>query len=354
MSNSSKLDLGPWRYADLSSTVARYTGDGTDDDLDPIMRFGRSVCRLALRRQRQSRRPLRTDAIAIFLHRPSVPAGISTFREPMLGDGGVEVCGKIWFANATVQSGRAMTVASEEDGDMFDRVEGLGLGRVPAVVFNPKVKTPTVRIYGRGVSQDETVEPIEIADVEIDSKTIRATIDWVAKTQLATPEMQVTMASMWAKAAKSWVSNNAEAIAQLHLKTALAVRFFHCEVRQEQRGRVGRTDLEVAQQRGDGMMVFPAEIEIKVLRERTSSGRRCADVRTERWMRRGVRQAAAYRDDRAARCGILCCFDMRSIDRGERTALLPIQEYAERMNVILHRNFLYNSSDAWRKVHYPT
>ena len=264
------------------------------------------------------------------------------------------MCGKIWFANVTVQSGRSIAADSEEDGRMFEQVEALGLGNVPAVVFNPTVVMSTVRMYRKGLSTDEDVEPIEIEDADIDITKVRATIDWVAARQLATPEMQIPRASTWQKASKFWASNRAEAIAQLQLKTALAVRFFQCEVRPEQRGRVGRTDLELVHRRGDGTIVVPAEIEIKVLRERTSTGRTCSKGRTERWMRHGVRQVAAYRDDRGARCGMLCCFDMRGIDQGEQAAFLAVRAFADRLEVILHRNFLYNSAKAWREAHYPS
>ena len=271
----------------------------------------------------------------------------------MLGDGGVEVCGKIWFSNVTVQSGWCITADSEDDDEMFREVEARGLGDIPAVVFNPKVVMPTVRIYRKGIGNDEKVERIEIADVDIDIGEIRRTVDWVASKQLATPEVQTPGVSMWKNAPEFWASTRAEGIAQLQLKTALAVRFFQCEVRQEQSGRAGRTDLEIVQQRGDGTIVVPAEIEVKVLRERTSKGRPCSNARTERWICRGVRQAAAYRDDRGALCGMLCCFDMRRVDRGDQTTFGGVRAYADRLEVVLHRNFLYNSPEAWRKAHYP-
>ncbi len=345
--------LGPWQGDDLAATVARYAGEGSDDDLDRVSRFGRNVCRLALRRQTQSRVQVRDDAIAIFLLQPRAPAGTSTRREPMLGDGGVEVCGKIWFANLTVRSGRALAAECEEDGAMFEQVEALGLGSVPAVVFNPTIVVPTVRIYRKGLSQDHDIELIDIADAEIDITRVRAVIDWVASEHLATPESQVPKVSMWKDAPRFWASIRAEAIAQLQLKTALSLRFFQCEIRAEQPSRAGRTDLEIVQRRVDGTTVVPAEIEIKVLRERTSTGRQCTRKRTERWMRHGVRQVAAYRDARGARCGLLCCFDMRSRDEGEHATFLSVRTFADRLRVVLHRNFLYNSAAAWREVHYP-
>jgi hypothetical protein len=36
-------ELGPWAGADLAGTAATYAGEGVDDDIDPIRRFGRNV-----------------------------------------------------------------------------------------------------------------------------------------------------------------------------------------------------------------------------------------------------------------------------------------------------------------------
>ena len=343
--------LGPWFDADLEGTAAAYSGDGSDYDIDPVSRLGRHVCWLALRRSRQHLNGMRRDAIAIFLLQPS-PNVSSTIREPMLGDGGVEICGKIWFVNVTAQSGRSIDADCEDDGRMFEQVEGLGMGHVPAVVFNPKVKVPTVRIYKKGLSNDCQVESIEIVERKVDLGEIKRVINLMYEKQLCTPDAQVSGASMWANAKKFHAASNAEAIAQLQVKTALSSRLFDCEIRHEQKMRAGRTDIEVVQRLSDGTTLTPAEIEIKVLRERNKRGGKWTDSSNERWMQRGVRQAAAYRDDRKAKSGMLCCFDMRDGDRGELRTFAAIKPYADNLDISLHRHFLYNSAEAWRKAKY--
>ena len=343
--------LGPWADADLEGTVVAYSGDGSDDDIEPVRRLGRNVCRLAFRRFRHGVDEVRRDAIAIFLLHPSAPAGWSPKREPMLGDGGVEVCGKIWFVNVNARSGRCISGTSEEDGFMFDQVERLDLGEVPAVVLNPKVQTPTVRIYEQGVSHDP-MEPIEIIDRTVNVAEIRRIINVMHDKQLCTPEAQVSGVSMWADAPNCCATSNAEAIAQLLVKTALSIRLFNCEIRHEQKTLAGRSDLEIIQQRGDGTTVTPAEIEIKVLRERNRRGKKWSDAFNDKWIQRGVRQAAGYRDVRQANAGILCCFDMRARDRGDAGAFGKVMSYAKTLEVTLHRNFLYNSSEAWRLARY--
>ena len=355
MNNRSEfVELGPWLDADLHGTASAYSGDGSDDDLDEIRRFARSVCRLMLRRLRQHAQDIRRDAIAIFLLQPTAPAGSSANREPMLGDGSVEISGKIWFVNKTAQSGRSLEASNIEDGSMFDLVEELGLGNVPAIVVNPKVDIPVVRVYEKGLSNEEEVDSVDILDREVDVIDIQETINRMCEKQLCTPEAQVTGASMWANARKCHAASNAEAIAQLQMKTALSFRLFNCDIRHEQRMRAGRTDIEIAQKRADGTTLIPAEIEIKVLRERNRRGKKWPDSHNEKWIRRGVRQAAAYRDDRNASSGILVCFDMRQTDRGDIQSFSQVKPYAQELDVTLHRNFLYNSSEAWRAARYGT
>ena len=348
------VSFGPWLASDLTETVSRYSGDGSDDDIDRVGRLGRSVCRLTMRRWRQTGSGGRRDAIAIFLLHPSAPEGGSAEREPLLGDGGVEVCGKIWFVNATAQSGRSVVAASIRDDSMFKYVDELGLSHVPAVVLNPKVSPPVVRIYRDGLGNDDSIEAIELVDREVSLSEIRSVINEMHDKHLVTPEAQVPRASMWANASKLWAASNAEAMAQVHIKTALSVRLFDCDIRHEQTMRAGRCDIEVVQQRADGSTVTPAEIEVKVLRERNRRGRRWSDKQNEWWVRRGVGQAAAYRNDRRARWGILWCFDMRAQDRGESATFSGVKCQAAKLGVALQRSFLYNSAQAWQTARYGT
>ncbi|WP_156306419.1 hypothetical protein [Novosphingobium sp. AAP1] len=346
--------LGPWSGADLRATAKQFAGDGADDDLDSVTRFGRSIAKLALRRMRQQLHNMRRDAIAIFLLQPNGLPNMETIRQPMLGDGGVEICGKIWFVSMTAQAGRELVPPSDEAGKMFDHIESLGLGDVPAAVFNPTVAIPTVRFYPKGLTAEDEFDTVEVADREVTINDIKRAIDEMHEEHLCTPDVQIAGNSMWSDSQKLHASSNAEAIAQTHVKLALSFRLFNCDVRPEQPMKAGRVDLEVVQQLADGASIIPAEIEIKVLRERNRRGKKWSDAFNEKWMRRGIRQAAAYRDVRKAKAGMLCCFDMRSGDRGESATFSGVKPYADAIAVELHRNFLYNDSEAWRVARYGT
>jgi hypothetical protein len=344
--------LGFWTGADLGGTARLFAGDGADDDLPPVSRFGRNVARLALRRTRQHLGDMRRDAIAVFLLQPGGLSGTDTTRQPMLGDGGVEISGRIWFVPMNVQSGRELVPPSEGAGEVFDYIQGLGLGDVPAAVFNPTVTTPTVRLYRHGLNDEESVETVDIVDRETTLDDIKRVIDAAHESNLCTPDAQVAGVSMWHDADKHRAAQNAEAIAQAHVKTALSVALFSCDVRHEQPMKVGRVDLEVVQRMADGSSIIPAEIEIKVLRERNIRGHHWSATKNEKWMRRGARQAAAYRDERRARAGMLCCFDMRATDVGDTAAFAAVKAYADGLSVELHRNYLFNDAERYRVARY--
>lgn len=94
------------------------------------------------------------------------------------------------------------------------------------------------------------------------------------------------------------------------------------------------------------------KIEIKVLRERNVRGKSWSAAKIQSWMRRGVRQAAGYRDERRARAGMLCCFDMRSTDEGDAAVFAAIRAFADGLRVELHRSYLYNSAERYRIARY--
>lgn len=345
-------DLGAWEGDDLSLTVSAFNGDGTDSDLPSPVRFIRNVSRLVLKRLRGHAAAMRRDAIGVFLLSPMPPQASPHPRQPMLDAGHIEVAGRVWFVNEVVSSGRYFEPPKLDDGSVFDFViETLACGDVPAVVYNPMAAVPEVRFYPGGLAREELFDSMTIAEREVTIDDIIAVMHRVYEHDFITPDAQVKGGSaVWEDNDNFWVKRDAEAIVQSHIKTALAARFFDCNIRHEQTTRAGRIDLEVEQPSlGDGLQFTrPAAIEIKVLRSRGSTGRSWTTSGVRRWVRGGVRQAAAYRDERAAGGAILCCFDMRSADEGDAGCFVEVVGHAATLGVTLFRRFLFNSSDAWR------
>lgn len=347
--------LGPWHGAELRKTADAFSGDGSDNDLPEPVRFARGVGRLVLKRIRAVGTTMRRDAISVFLLHPDGVGSMPAKREPMLGDGGVEVAGRIWLVSETAQSGKSIEPPSSDAGDVFEYVVELGLGDVPAVAFNPTVDPPTLRYYVGGLADEHNPEVIEIDNIEVTAERIEAIIERLWSSCFITPDAQVSGGSdVWAHSPKHWAASNAEAIVQAHIKSALAIGLVDCTIRDEQPTEAGRVDIEI--ERRDPLdstkWSRPFEIEVKVLRHAGKAGRTTSAKMIQWWIRRGIRQAAAYRDARKASNGMLCCFDMRSIDHGDDFADDDNKAFAATHNVTMVRRYLYNDAEAYRIAKY--
>lgn len=347
-------DLGPWKGAKLGETIAAYNGVGADDDLPDALRFARGVGNLILKRRRHAGAEMRTDAISVFLLRPEGSPGAS-IRQPTLGDGDIEVAGRIWFVTADAKGGRFIEPPSTTDGDVFDHVEAIGCGDNPAVVFNPRVEPPTLRFYPKGLAVENDVEVIEITNMAVTVERVEHILDRMWQNSFRTPDAQIDKGSaVWVNPDKHWAKSEAEKIVQSHIKTALAVALVDCVIRHEQPMGRGRVDIEIEQPTNDNppKWVRPMEIEVKVLRERGSTGRKRTEISVHRWIGHGIRQAAAYRDERGAEHGMLCCIDMRAEDLNDDYCPAATKQRAADHKVVIFRRFLYNSADALRLAEY--
>src|SRR5699024_5818653 len=113
-------------------------------------------------------------------------------------------------------------------------------------------------------------------------------------------------------------------------------RFRRCQVRSEQPGKGGRTDLEIVSERGAtaaGHVIHHAVLELKVLRERGSTGSQYTHRQIEKHIRDGLEQANTYGLKRNMREKVLCCFDMRAHDRGDSEVFAHIADDATRLQV---------------------
>src|SRR5262249_41614394 len=162
---------------------------------------------------------------------------------------------------------------------VFEHIESLGFGNVPAVVFNPTLTTPTLRFYAKGVA-DDFFQDIDIGDEPVSPERVREILDQMCSGHFDTPDGQIDDgSSIWADADKYWAASKTEAIIQAHMKTALKVALVGCNVRHEQPTSLGRIDLEIEQRSlEDGSWRRPIEIEVKVLRECGATGKKKSDL----------------------------------------------------------------------------
>ena len=342
-------DLGPWTNDDFRATARMHNGAGTDYDLPAVFRFRRNIARLLKRRRNEP--DAQHNLLAVFiLDRDSAISSINP-RVPMLDNGKTEVVGRAWFVSEAVRSGHYVDTPVGSDADIFDFIcNDLGCGCKAAIVYDPRLEMPAARFYPNGLEHEDCCDifPIEESDVSADS--IKRVIERVYKSSLITPDAQVEQEStLWEDRSKHWVSRSSERFIQGHLKTGLATYFFDCEVRHERKLATGRIDLEI--EKADPLdplsVTRPAVIEVKVLRSFGSTGHAYTPKKILIWIEKGVQQVASYRDECRASVGILCCFDMRMTDTGDR-CLDHVRNMAQHLNVMLSRWYLYNSSEAYR------
>lgn len=343
--------LGRWTASELPGSAESFAGAGTDSPLEPIQRFARNVARLARKRLFRSEVPARLDAMSIFVFQPDAPPEVSRERY-LVGDGHIETAGNLWFTNALVSFGRKWSVVdATREESYFAVLDELGCSRSVIAVFNPSASVPIVTIYPEGLEFSVETLVIEITDARvITSQMIVEPIRRMANSALLTPGVQPKGTSVWMKAEDHWAHSDAEARVQERTQCTLLGSLWDCDIRLEQPGTMGRPDIEIQQigaSSSDRRQV--AQMEIKVTRERGSTGTRYSDAENLGWIMSGVKQAAAYRTERGGDHAIMYCFDMRAEDQGDEKAFAHVRELAAQYGVETHRSYLYNSAAAGRE-----
>jgi hypothetical protein len=347
-------DLGPWKGADLPSTAKSNVGVGADSDVPPQIRFVAGVARLVRRRLARNGADADPARPAVFLLEPS-PAieapDVQPQRVPMLDNGLTPITGRLWFVNPVVRAGKYLDVEDCDDNTLFTIViETLGLGTIPAIVFDPRTPVPSVRYYPSGLHDPDNVEALAVFHADVSFDRIFAAIDRIYEHCLITPEAQPPAAKLWDTGEKWWPVRNAEDVVQSQLKAGLIVAFPSCTIRHEQTAVTGRLDLEIEESDplDPSQIVRHAILELKVLRSYGSTGISVSEQETESWVESGVRQAASYRRDKGARLAALCCFDMRKVPVPACFEL--VAELAAKLQVEVRTWYIYATSEQLRQA----
>lgn len=338
---------------DLRKTSLTQLGIGADADLPDEVRFVAGIAKLIRARRTNKSADQDGQLPALFLLAPTyepVKAAMRLKRVPRLQAGLEPLTNRIWFMQATALSGKSMEHHFTDIDDLFQYVVAeMDLGDVPAVLYNPLEVPATLVFYERGVSSVEVAQDSQLEQVEITLEKIFEAIDGIHMNNLVTPEANSKAGQLWKNRAKFWPVQQAEDVVQLYLKAGLAATFPTCTIRVEQTQNTGRLDLEIEESnfRNPSTVVRHALLELKVLRSFRSSGGTVSSGETHDWVRKGMEQAAAYREERGTTKAALCCFDMRSADTGEE-CFNHIATDADKLAVTLKRWYLYSTSAAYR------
>lgn len=352
-SNDNIPPLGNWEGDDLKHTVHSNMGVGYDADLPPSVRFIAGVAKLLKCRKsipEASTDPKRPAVFLLEANARSYDPEVTPERVPMLDTGSTAVTGRLWFVSPVVVDGKYIALDNNDDGAIFRMVtDVLKLGSVPAIIYDPRNQTASIRYYPRGLCEAENLSIINIYST-VSLQEIYGAIDQIYQQCLITPEAQDRVGKLWKDNDKWWPSREAEGIVQMYLRAGLTTAFPTCIVRHEQTGVAGRLDLLITesdpQQRSN--ILHHAVLELKVLRSFRSTGTEVSLEETLDWIKSGVEQAASYRDDFQAKVSCLCCFDMRKNHSGEQ-CFEQVRDRANHLRVELKLWFIFSSSNEYRK-----
>lgn len=341
---------GAWAGDSAALAAATLSGRGSDLELPPPQRFRANVTRCVVLREKLPEAEYDRPCAFVF-----TPAEIlerlpeTAIRTPFLNTGHYPLTGQVHFVGVT-GNGKSQPYDGAP-GDLLDALNTAGVATLPTLVYDPKPGHSTLSWYPRGVADDASVELTPVIEVAPTPERIAETISAVHRGELITPDQVPAHDRVWEDADKGWAKQDAEARVQRVVRIGLQARFPMCRIRAEQPDKDGRTDIEVVEEfgRSAGEVVHYAVLELKVLREKGSTGNGYSAKEITDHMDEGVNQASSYGDGRNFLSRMLCCFDMRSTNAGEATVFAPFTAKAETLKVHLRHWFLYRSSGHWRQ-----
>lgn len=345
------LDLGAWRGDRAQIEAAPRSMFGDIDDLSPELRFQVYLSRTIRAREHQA--DAETGGAAAFILVPPeqqelLKAGRSFNRTVHMGR--VRLAGRIHFMTARAASSAFEEYTGDANG-VFERIADLQYDHLPTMVYDPGAGKTRLSFYPKGTHTDDGMIEVDLDVGPVTEAEILSVIDAVYRTELCTPDNSGPT-SIWENPGKGYPIKEAERTVQQFLRVGLAARFHWCTIRAEQPGKLGRTDLEVVDNRtGEaGSITHHALLELKVLRSFSHSGSAYTAATTEDAVSKGMKQAHSYGNDNNTLLRMLCCFDMRTDDVGDTTTFAQVQTEAATLCVSLKRWYLYRSSEHMREA----
>lgn len=347
--STAPLELGAWQGDRAQIEAAPRSIFGDIDELPHELRFQVYVSRTIRARERQA--DAETAGAAAFIlvtpqHQEKLKVGRSFKRAVHMG----RVCliGRIHFMTPRAATSAFEEYAGDANG-VFERIAELQCDHLPTMVYDPGAGKTRLSYYPKGTQTDEGMIEVDLDVGPVTEAEILSVINAVYHTELCTPDNSGPT-KIWQDPSKGYPIAEAERTVQQFLRVGLAARFHWCTIRAEQSGKLGRTDLEVVDNRtGEvGSVTHHALLELKVLRSFSHSGSAYTAAATGQAVSKGVNQAHSYGKDNNTLLRMLCCFDMRSDDVGDTTTFAHVQTEAAALCVSLKRWYLYRSSEHMR------
>lgn len=345
------LPIGAWEgeRSQLENIVLGDRGDTVG--LPEVLQFRLHVTRMVLARQRNTGAEYDHPA-AFVLVTPDkyqeLKLGKNYTEERLIHTGARRLTGRVHYM--TVGATSSLVQEAPGDAALFSALEVATAAGRPTFVYVPQHPTSSLSYYPDGCSVDTYVDvPLCISQVTVGE--VLDSITALYEQELVTPDGMGPL-KIWQNSSKGWPSSTAEKAVQQLVRVGLITRFSPLSIRQEQSGKVGRTDIEIVEVRREpeNASIYHALLELKVLRSYSENGAVVAPAFVQEHITDGVNQAFAYGSDKAAKEKMLCCFDMRTEDVGDASTFAHVAETASTLKVSMSRWFLYSSSEAYREA----
>ncbi|MGA4323374.1 hypothetical protein [Ectopseudomonas hydrolytica] len=344
--------LGPWETDREQLLTATADGTGIYAAIDPVLDFKTATIKLISSEVNTANGAL-TDTVYFVLSEKEIFQKVRSSSERVAplkrASRSKRLDGHLWFVPRSLAMGFAVDVRNKPAQDVFEVIEGYEAGDQFTVMFDPK-SVGQFYIYPNGVSDPSTSEVVDLINPgSLSIGDIVAALDGLY-TLIRSPD-QMKALPLWRDSSQWYPIQKAEDAIQNEATRALAGRLApFIDVRSEQPSTIGRTDIELIQTFGlsNGHLIRHALIELKVLRSYGSTGKSVPLKHITRHVSQGVRQAALYAP--TARIKMLCCYDMRKTDIGDKSVFEPFEKAAKDRDVFLKRYYLYNSSQALREA----
>lgn len=336
----------------LTATANSSAGNGDDHGLAPEVRFLRRAIRLLHLRAAANNGDANEGGLAIFILSPAKPdVEVAIQRIPILS-AKVPFGGQVWWTNEAITFGYQAELLGN-DADDYNRLEGWGYGKFPAVVFDPSSPEEEIRYYPSGI-ESAPLEPRAFNASGASREAIERGMEALRIGVFTRPGLAERSASPWRDAGRHYVKSDAESVMQSHVQTALAFHFHTCRVSTEENVLHGRLDV-LLEEYVESIHAWRAHcvLELKVLRDFNESGAAIAVSTNRNAVTKGTLQAVKYRQDTKATWSALYCFDFRVEDKGDEFTFSHITTRAAGWEVQLCRWYVAASADLARQIDAP-
>lgn len=320
---------------------------------EPIARFLYAVSQLANARREKGEEP----GVTVLLLSEALPATTTDWpANSLLRNGYDAISGKLILTNSRIGQAFCRDLADGEEKDLHSLVSQFGYEDIPALVIDWRGNEPMTSLYRNGLAHADLVDEVHFFENEIRDNTLKAVMDSFYKSALRTPQLAAegNKAKVWSEASKGIPVPRAESVIQGELIRHLGGYFgLNFLIRSEVPNTEGRADVVIYEKRvkpsGKKYLEPHWQLELKALREKTSSGKAVGKSDASDAIEEGLSQAMSFGDGVHANSSGLCCFDMRKTDLGDQDTFADICKKANDNEIRLWRWFLFRSASEARK-----